>query len=326
LQTSDTRRQVASGQSCGYGVKSAYGDLRRVIMHRPGPELGLVTERTLAEFNFERPVDVERFVAEYDVILALFQSHGVETLLLRDILARDDDALAYIDHRPNMTYTRDLAVVFSRGAVLMGPHLKGRWGDQKMLARAFQRLGVPILGAVEPPGYLEGGGVTLIGEDTAVAALCDRANETGTRALRDLVLGQDVEYFLEVPLPFGEIHIDGLFMVLDERLAMIQEEALAVFPCRLYQAGRSEPRHVMFREFLDQRGFELIPFTPEQHLSHNPNVVVTKRSSRAIGIAEATGTVAEMERFGWEVSTFPSGVLRLGNGGPHCMTCPLLVD
>jgi N-dimethylarginine dimethylaminohydrolase len=294
-------------------------------MHRPGPELGLVTEKTLAEYHFEAPVDVERFVAQYDVMLQLLQSHGVETLLLRDILADDDDALAYMDHRPNMTYTRDLAAVFSRGAVLMGPHLKGRWGDQEMMARAFRRLGVPILGAIEPPGYLEGGGVTLVGEDTAVASLCDRANETGTRALRDLVLGQDVEYFLEIPLPFGEIHIDGLFMVLDEKLCLIQEEALAVFPCRLYQAGRSEPRHVMFQDFLDQRGFEFIPFTAEEHLSHNPNVVVTRRSRKAVGIAEATGTVAEMERLGWVVSTLPSEVLRLGNGGPHCMTCPILV-
>ncbi len=61
-----------------------------------------------------------------------------------------------------MTYTRDLAAVFSRGAVLMGPYLKGRRGDQAMMARAFRRLGVPILGAIEPPGFLEGGGVTLI--------------------------------------------------------------------------------------------------------------------------------------------------------------------
>ncbi len=325
-QKEGARPPLAFGQSPGYGVKSAYGDLRRVIMHRPGSELGRVTERTMAEFHFDSPVDVDSFVAEYDVMLHLLQSHGVDTLLLCDILAHDEDALSYIGHRPNMTYTRDLAVVFARGAVLMGPHLKGRWGDQEMLARAFRRLGVPILGAIEPPGYLEGGGVTLIGEDTAVAALCDRANETATRALRDLVLGQDVEYFLEVPLPFGEIHIDGTFMVLDERLCLIREEIFSVFPCRLYQAGQSEPRHVMFQEFLDQRGFDLIPFTAEECRSHHSNLVVTQRARKAIGPAGATRVVSEMERFGWEVSTFPSEVLRLGNGGAHCMTCPLLVD
>ena len=106
-------------------------------------------------------MDGDKFVADYDAMLGLFRSHGVETLLLRDVLAGDDDALGYMAQRPNLTYTRDLAAVFASGAVLMGPHLKGRWGDQEMMARAFRRLGVPILGAIEPPGYLEGGGVTL---------------------------------------------------------------------------------------------------------------------------------------------------------------------
>ena len=123
-----------------FGVSNAYGDLKRVLVHRPGPELGMVTDKTLAEFNFSRPVDRERFVSDYDTMLGLFQAHGVETLLLGDILKEDDDAIAYMARRPNMTYTRDLAVVFSRGAILMSPHLKGRWGDQEMMARAFERI------------------------------------------------------------------------------------------------------------------------------------------------------------------------------------------
>ena len=36
----------------GYGVRNAYGDLKRVLMHRPGPELSLVTAQTLREFQF----------------------------------------------------------------------------------------------------------------------------------------------------------------------------------------------------------------------------------------------------------------------------------
>jgi len=309
-----------------FGVRSAYGSLERVILHRPGAELDKVTPQTLEEFNFARPVDRERFVADYDAMLSQFQEHGVETLLLREVLAGDDDALGYMDHRPNMTYTRDLAVVFSRGAVLMGPYLKGRKGDQQMMTRAFERLGVPILGAIEPPGYLEGGGVTLIGEDTAVASLCDRANEEGTRALRDIVLGRDVQYFLEVPLPFGHIHIDGVFMVLDEKLCLIHDDPFRVFPCRLYEAGKPEPRHVLFREFLDRRGFTCIPITHEERLGGHLNVVVTERSRKAVGFAQAVRVRAEMARHGWDLSTFPADELFMGKGGAHCMTCPLLVS
>ena len=193
------------------------------------------------------------------------------------------------------------------------------------MARAFRRLGVPILGAIEPPGFLEGGGVTLIGEDTAVASLCDRANEEGTRALREILLGKDVRYFLEVPLPFGHIHIDGIFMVLDEKLCLIHEDAFRVFPCRLYEAGRAEPRHVLFREFLDRRGFTCIPITDEERLGGHLNVVVTERSRKAVGFAQAVRVGAEMARHGWELATFPSDELFMGKGGAHCMTCPLRV-
>lgn len=307
-----------------WGRRTAYGDLKRVLMHRPGPEMTIVTPATLKEFNFDRPVDAERFTAEYDSMLQCFHEHDVETLLLRDVLADDDDSQGYMNYRPNMTYTRDLAAVFSRGAVLMGPHLKGRWGDQVMLERAFRRLGVPILGAIEPPGFLEGGGVTLIGDDTAVASLCDRANSLGTEALRRLVLGKDVKYFLEVPLPFGNIHIDGLFLVLDERLCLIFEDEFRVFPCRLYEDGAPGFRHIMFHEFLAERGFQLVPITREERRGGHLNLVVTHRGTSAIGFAQTASVADRLAPMGWTITTFESAEMRAGNGGAHCMTCPVL--
>ncbi len=309
-----------------YGVRNAYGTLRRVLMHRPGKELDAVTAQTVNEFHFERPVNRAAFLSDYDALLSRFRSHGVEVLLLEDVLKHDADALAYIQHRPNVTYTRDLARLFGRGAVLMGPHLRGRWWDQWVMGRAFQRLGIPILGSIEQPGFLEGGGVTMVGDDTVVASICDRANETGTRALRDLVLGKDAKYFLEVVLPFGHIHIDGIFMVLDERLCLIHRESLQVFPCRLFEAGVAEPRYLMFEEFLDQRGFERIAISDEERIGGHLNVVVTRRSKSAVGFARATNVATEMAKRGWRLDPFPADELFKGNGGAHCMTCPLLVE
>ena len=309
-----------------FGVKNAYGDLKQVLMHRPGEELLKVTSDSLKEYNFDAPVDYETFLSDYDVMLALFQSHGVDTVLLTDALKDDADALGFIKHRPNMTYTRDLAAVFQSGAVLMGPHLKGRWGDQRMMGRAFKKLGVPVLGGIDQPAFLEGGGVTMIGEDTAVASLCDRANEAGTKALRNLILGKDVKYFLEVPLPFGYVHIDGVFMMLDERLCLIHERTFDLFPCMLYTAGQSEPQHVMFVDFLESRGIERISLTDQERYDGLLNVVVTQQGKKAIGFSGADRIGAEMAKRGWQLDTFPSETLFLGNGGAHCMTCPVLVE
>jgi N-dimethylarginine dimethylaminohydrolase len=309
-----------------FGVRSAYGNLKRVILHRPDQELDIVNESNLEDFHFKRPVNRKTFVSDYDAMLALFQSHGAETLLLRDILKADEDAQAFLNHRPNMTYTRDLASVFAHGAVLMRPFLKGRWWDQEMMKRAFHRLGVPVLGAIEPPGFLEGGGITMIGEDIGVASLCDRANEEGTASLRNLILGKEVKYFIEVALPFGNIHIDGIFMVLDEKLCLVHEDSFRSLPCRLYEAGKSEPRFVMFLEFLDKKGFRLIPITNEERIHGHLNVVVTQRSRKAIGFSQAKRIASEMAKQGWELSSFPSQELFIGNGGAHCMTCPLQVE
>ena len=183
-----------------------------------------------------------------------------------------------------------------------------------------------MLGAIEPPGFLEGGGVTLIGDDTAVASLCDRANEEGTRALREIVLGRDVKYFLEVPLPFGHVHIDGIFMVLDEKLCLIHEDSLRVFPCRLYEAGKSEPRHVLFPEFLAERGFTCIPITDEERRGGHLNVVVTERSRRAVGFAQAVRIGAEMARHGFELADLPLGRALHGPGRRPLHDLPALVN
>jgi N-dimethylarginine dimethylaminohydrolase len=115
-------------------------------------------------------------------------------------------------------------------------------------------------------------------------------------------------------------------MVLDEKLCLIHEEPLRVFPSRLYEAGRAEPRHVLFPEFLERRGFTCIPITYEERKGGHLNVVVTERSKRAVGFAQAARVGQEMARHGWKLLTFPSDELFMGRGGAHCMTCPLLVD
>jgi arginine deiminase len=309
-----------------FGVATAYGSLRRVLVHRPGPELSAVTTETLREFNFARPVDRSRFVAEYDAMLKCFTDRGVEAVLVREVLADDCEMMDYLDRRPNMTYTRDLATVFRSGAVLMSPHLEGRRGDEQVLGRAFERLGIPVLGAIRQPGFLEGGGVTMIGDDTVVASLCDRANESGTGQLRDLVLGSEARFFLEVPLPPGHIHIDGIFMVLDHDLCVIHEPPFLTGRCRLYEAGAASPREVGFLQFLDERGVRRIPIDRKEREGGHLNLVVVERGRRAVGFAEAERLGAILATEGWTLDSFPSGELFVGRGGAHCMTCPLLVE
>ena len=50
-----------------FGVATAYGTMKRALMHRPGEELQKVTDDTLEEFHFQRPVKKEKFLAEAPV-------------------------------------------------------------------------------------------------------------------------------------------------------------------------------------------------------------------------------------------------------------------
>lgn len=93
----------------------------------------------------------------------------------------------------------------------------------------------------------------------------------------------------------------------------------------LYEAGCSEPRHVMFLDFLEQRGIKRIPITSAEWQQGHLNVVVTQRGKQAVGFAGAQRIQTELAKHGWQLDTFASDILFIGNGGAHCMTCPLLV-
>lgn len=89
-------------------MASEVGQLRRVILHRPGTELRRLTPANRAELLFDDAVWAERAVEEHDAFARVLRSRSVEVLYVEDLLvqalrsaaARDDllsrtlDALA----------------------------------------------------------------------------------------------------------------------------------------------------------------------------------------------------------------------------------------
>jgi N-dimethylarginine dimethylaminohydrolase len=277
---------------------------------------------TLEAFHFAAPVDVAAFQAEFDELHQALSQAGVEVILLTDVLADDPEALAYIARRPNVTYTRDLAVVTDGGAVLMRMALKGRQGDQWVIERALQRLGVPILGRIEPPGLIEGGGIQFLDGRTAIVSLCDRANEVAVRQLAELLLGQVLDEIIMVPLPEGEIHIDGLLMLIDRDLALAYLPSLDLYPSVIFRHGQS-PQYVWLPEELSRRGVEFIEVTQEEAKRAEVNFIAVG-PRRVVGYEWARRVAGEIERRGGQAWGIPGVELIKGNAGPHCMTCPIL--
>jgi arginine deiminase len=69
-------------------VQSEVGQLRRVIMHRPGTELRRLTPANKTELLFDDTVWVERACEEHDAFTAALRAHSVEVLYLQELLTQ----------------------------------------------------------------------------------------------------------------------------------------------------------------------------------------------------------------------------------------------
>lgn len=74
-----------------FGADSEVGRLRTVMLHRPGDELRRLTPRNSDQLLFDGIPWVDRAQEEHDAFAGLLRSHGVEVLLLGDLLAETFD-------------------------------------------------------------------------------------------------------------------------------------------------------------------------------------------------------------------------------------------
>ncbi|MBF6350484.1 MULTISPECIES: arginine deiminase [Nocardia] len=84
---SDTRQRDTGHPAPAYGVTSEVGNLRAVLLHRPGDELRRLTPRNNDQLLFDAIPWVERAQQEHDTFAAVLRGRGVEVLLLADLLA-----------------------------------------------------------------------------------------------------------------------------------------------------------------------------------------------------------------------------------------------
>lgn len=306
-----------------YGAQNEHGTLKRVLMHRPGDEIKLVTKETAPHFGFSSPVDFDKFLADFDLLTSSLEAMGTEVLLLADILRDDSDALAYISRRPNITYTRDLAVVLNAGCLLMSMFEKGRKGDTWVIRRAMERLGIPILDEIKPPGFVEGGGVMFLSERQMIVSLCDRTTEPAIYQMCDRLLDEGhIDEIIMVPVPEGTIHIDGLLMFVSGSLAIGYKPDLEMYPSAIFRRGHA-PEYTWLPDYLEKNGFDLFEVT-EQEMNQGCVNYVAVSPLKAVGYDKASRISAEIEKRGGETLSVPSEQLFRGNAGPHCMTCPIL--
>jgi dimethylargininase len=237
---------------------------------------------------------------EHEAFRALLVDGGVDVVIAATPHALDPDAI----------YVYDLALVTDEGAVMLRPGKEGRRGEVEVMAADFVEAGLPIAGRLTAPAMAEGGDTLWLDERTLLVGRGYRTNAEGIRQLAEALPGVDV---VEFDLPHlrgaGEVlHLMSLLSPLDVDLAVAYPPLM---PVRLM-------------ELLAERSIAIVEVPDEEFETMGPNVLALGPRV-ALALEGNNETRRRMEKAGVDVRVYRGDeISRKGDGGPTCLTRPLL--
>ncbi len=276
-----------------WGVASECGRLRAVLLRRPGPELDEIVDFDAVQMRADLRPALAR--EQHDALAAAYRSHGV--------------AVHYVERgrpdKPNSFFIRDLMLMTPEGAIVTRPASTVRAGEERLVAEALARIGVPILMSVHGRGTFEGADVVWVDRDLCFLAEGLRTNRAGADQVERMLHEIGVAEVVRVGLPYGAMHLDGLLNILDRDLAVVW------------------PRRTPFAVVatLRERGFRLIEVEDEREAQEClPLNFVALAPGEVLMPAGATRMQAAYEAAGVRCQTVEIGELIKAGGGIHCMT------
>ena len=289
---------MATASEVRFGCGDMVGRLRRVLVRAPKPE----DVSAWKAYGWRAEPDFGRLRAEHEAFRALLAEAGAEVVLGETPLPACPDAV----------YVHDPALVGPRGAILLWPGKEVRRIEVDAMAADLVEADVSITARLEAPATAEGGDAVWLDERTLLFGRGYRTNDAGIAALREALPGVDVVAF---DLPHwhgrrGVLHMMSFLSPLDVDLAVVY---LPLMPARLVEL--LEERDVRFvevpEEEFDSMGPNVLALAPRVALALDGNPITRKR----------------MEHAGAEVRVYTGEDLsRKGDGGPTCLTRPLLRD
>jgi N-dimethylarginine dimethylaminohydrolase len=251
--------------------------------------------------NFTGPPDFARAVDQYEAFLQLLRGTGCEMTLLPKT---EDVGLDSI-------YVRDAAVVCDRGVILCNMGKPQRAAEPAAQETALRALGCPIMGAIQPPGRLEGGDVVWLDERTIAVGRGYRTNDSGIAQLRAF-LDDSIDELITVPLPHwrGAGHVFHLMSI----ISPVDRDVAVIYPPLM---------PVPFLERLMERRMTLVE-VPENEFESMAANVLALAPRECVMVAGNPVTRARLEAAGAIVIEYEGSEISLkGGGGPTCLTRPL---
>ena len=271
------------------------GTLARVLVRPPLAEDAV----RWREYGWRAAPDVAAAAAEHEALCGVLEAAGAEV-----VVSRHDPG------NPDAIYVYDPVLVGSEGAVLLRPGKEGRRTEPDALRAPLECAGVPVAAAIGGQVFVEGGDTVWLDERTLLVGIGYRTNEAAVAALGEAFPGVDVLAFdLAHWNGAGEVlHLMSFISPLDRDLALVYPR---LAPVRLLA-------------LLAERGIEVVEVPDEEFESQGPNVLALGPRS-ALALEGNPETRRRMEKAGVDVAVYRGDeISRKGDGGPTCLTRPLL--
>lgn len=276
-----------------FGVRSMSADLRRVLVVRPS------TTGDFAGAGWRAP-DAEALLREHDQFVALLDRLGVQVVVAEAPEGMVDACFAY-----------DPVFVTGSGAVELQMRKPARRAEPAFLAAEVEKAGVPVVGRLTGEATADGGDMCWLDDTTLAVGRGYRTNAAAHAQLAE-ILGRDGVTVERADLPHhrGAAHVMHLMSV----VSPVAPDLVVVF----------EPlAPVPLLEMLAERDVRTVPADPDELDDQGCNVLAV-RPGVVVMADSAPRTRATLERAGVEVHTYAATEINKGDGGPTCLTRPLL--
>lgn len=277
-----------------FGVRSMVAPLRRVLVRSPA------TTGDFVAAEWRRP-DPELLARQHEGFCQLLSTLGCEVELA-------DAADGMVD----AMYVRDPGLVTGLGAVVFQMTKPARLGEPPLFAAALAAAGVPITAELTGAAQAEGGDVLWLDPTTVLVGRSYRTNAEGVRRLQEIFGAEGVSVrSVDMPHDRGPRHVLHLTSV----ISPVADDLAVVYP---------PLAPVPLMEELEARGVRVIPVPPEEYEATACNVLAV-RPGVVVMVAGNPCTQAALESAGCEVHVYDGSEISIkGDGGPTCLTAPIL--
>jgi N-dimethylarginine dimethylaminohydrolase len=239
----------------------------------------------------------------------LVDQHAAFVELLAE-LGCEIDVLDPADDMPDAIFTYDPCFVVGNGFIEFQGAKQARTGEPPLLAAELEARGIPRIGRLSGGATADGGDFFWLDDSTLAVGRSYRTNDEAIEQVRSM-LGPEVSIeAFDLPHDQGPefcLHLMSVVSPIRDDLAVVYER---LAPVRLLEALRS-------------RGVELLALPDEDYASLGCNVL-TVRPGVAVIASGNDATVQLLRSHGVEVHVYEASEISKGEGGPTCLTRPLL--